>query len=435
MSGDKPTTLARSLRRVQIAGFLVIGVLVLGIGGWAAGTEIAGAVIASGQISVRSNAKKVQHLEGGIVRELNVQNGDRVAAGDILARLDETDTRATLEIIDAEYVELLVQQARLKSERERRADLNLPDELEGFADHPGLDAIIDSEKHLLTSRLESLKGKQDQLQEQIAQNGNQVSGLEAQRSAREKELSIASQELETLKGLEEKGLVQKSRLLVLERELAKLEGDRGGLISEMARLKGESGEIGLRIIQIEDDRRSEVLANLAEVRTRIAALRQQRQAAQARFDRLDIVAPLDGFVHELAIFSSGTVIGSGEPIMLIVPEGEALVVRGRVRPQDIDTVHLGQEARIRLTAFSQRTTPELIGEVLTVGADISIDPVTKAGYYAVDISIPPFDPDLLEGEHLRPGMPAEIFIQTGQRTALSYLLKPLTDQVGRMWRE
>lgn len=435
MSDNKRTALARSLGRVQIAGFIVLGLLVLGFGGWAASTEIAGAVIASGQISVRSNAKKVQHLEGGIIREINLRNGDRVAAGEILARLDETEPRATLDIIDAQYVELLVQQARLESERQKRAELILPEELDGFADHPGLDAIIDSEKRLLVSRLEGLKGKQDQLQEQIAQNGNQISGLKAQRTAREKEASIASQELKSLKGLHEKGLVKKSRLLVLEREIAQLRGDRGGLIAEIARLKGESSEIALRIIQTEDDWRSAVLANLAEVRTRIAALRQQRHAAQARLDRLDIVAPRDGFVHELAVFSTGTVIGPGEPIMLIVPEGDVLVVRGRARPQDIDTVHVGQEARVRLTAFSQRTTPELVGEVLTVGADLSIDPATSAGYYTVDISIPPFDPDILGGETLRPGMPAEIFIQTGERTALSYLLKPLTEQIGRMWRE
>jgi HlyD family secretion protein len=435
MSESKPIRFAQSLRRTQWIGFAIVGLLVLGIGGWAVATEIAGAIIASGQVAVRSNAKKVQHLDGGIISELNVQNGDRVAAGDLLARLDETEIRATLEIIDAQYVENLVLKARLKAERDKVADLVAPAELEPFSGRNDLALILASERRLLASRLEGLTGKQNQLKEQVAQNERQIEGLEAQLTASEKGAEIASNELEDLRGLEAKGLVQKSRVLALEREMAGLEGERGRLIAEIARLKGEIGEIELRIIQIEDDWRSEILSRLAEVRTKIASLRQQRLAAAARLERLDIVAPLDGFIHELAVHSTGSVIGAGEPLMLIVPEGEALVIRAQVRPQDIDSVAVGQPARIRLTAFNQRTTPELTGEVITVGADLSVDPATRASYFLVDVAIPPHDPEDLGGEDLRPGMPAEVFIQTGSRTAISYLLNPLTEQVGRMWRE
>jgi HlyD family secretion protein len=435
MSEQKPVLFAQSLRRTQWIGFGVVGLLVLGIGGWAVATEIAGAIIASGQVSVRSNAKKVQHLEGGIIRQLNVKNGDRVAAGDLLARLDETEIHATLEIIDAQYVENLVLMARLEAERDKASDLTLPPEMEVFSGRADLASILASERRLLTSRLESLGGKQNQLREQIAQNETQIEGLQAQLAAGDKAAVIAADELEVLRGLEAKGLVQKSRLLALERELARLEGERGRLVAAIAQLKGQIGEIGLRIYQVEDDWRSEILAKLAEVRTKTASLRQQRFAATARLERLDIVAPLDGFVHELAVHATGSVIGPGEPLMLIVPQGEALVIRAQVRPQDIDSVSVGLPARIRLTAFNQRTTPELIGEVLTVGADLSLDPATKAGYFLVDIAIPPYDPEILEGEELRPGMPAEVFIQTGSRTAISYLLKPLTSQVERAFRE
>lgn len=435
MSEQKPVRFAQSLKRTQWIGFAIVGLLVLGIGGWAMATDIAGAVIASGQVSVRSNAKKVQHLEGGIIRQLNVSNGARVAAGDLLARLDETEIRATLEIIDSQFVEYLILKARLEAERDKIAELTLPPEMEVFSERADLVSILTSERRLLTSRLEGLSGKQNQLKEQIAQNENQIEGLQAQLTAGDKAAVITVDELKSLRGLEAKGLVQKSRLLGLERELVRLEGDRGRLVAEIAGLKGESSEIGLRIFQIEDDWRAEVLARLAEARTKLSSLRQQRLAAATRLERLDIIAPLDGFVHELAVHSAGSVIGPGEPLMLIVPEGEVLVIRARVRPQDIDSVSVGLPARIRLTAFNQRTTPELLGEVLTVGADLSVDPATQAGYIVVDIAIPAYDPEILGGEELRPGMPAEVFIQTGSRTAISYLLKPLTSQVERAFRE
>lgn len=435
MSSRNPVLFARSLRRTQWAGFAIVGILVLGIGGWAVATEISGAVIASGQISVRSNAKKVQHLEGGIIRQLNVRNGDRVAAGDILARIDETETRARLEIVEAQYVENLVLRARLEAERDRDVHLKLPPELEAFSDRPDLEKILTSETRLLVSRLESLNGKQGQLKERIAQSKNQIEGLLAQRTAGDKSTKIIADELQSLRGLKEKGLVQKSRLLALVREVARLEGEHGRLTADIAKLNGEIGEIGLHVIQIEDDWRSDVLARLAEVRTKIASLAQQRLAAAATLERLDIVAPLDGFVHELAVHSVGSVIGPGEPLMMIVPQGEALVVRAKVRPRDVDSVAAGLPARIVLSAFSQRTTPELQGEVLTVGADLSIDPATRTGYFLVDVAIPPFDPEILGGEELRPGMPAEVFIQTGSRTAISYLLKPLSEQVERAFRE
>ena len=435
MSEQKPVRFAQSLKRTQLVGFAIVGLLVLGIGGWAVTTEIAGAVIASGQVSVRSNVKKVQHLEGGIIRQLNVRNGDRVAAGDLLARLDETEFRATLEIIDAQYVEYLVLKARLDAELDKTAELALPPEMDVLSERADLATILASEQRLLASRLDGLIGKQNQLKEQIAQNEAQIEGLQAQLTAGDKAAVIAADELKSLRGLEAKGLIQKSRLLALERELARLEGDRGRLVAEIAELNGESSEIGLRIYQIEDDWRAEVLTRLAEARTKLASLRQQRLAAAARLERLDIIAPLDGFVHELAVHSAGSVIGPGEPLMLIVPEGEVLIIRARVRPQDIDSVSVGLPARIRLTAFNQRTTPELTGEVLTVGADLSLDPATQAGYFVVDIAIPPYGPEILGGDDLRPGMPAEVFIQTGSRTAISYLLKPLTSQVKRAFRE
>ncbi len=301
MSEQRPVRFAQSLKRTQWVGFAIVGLLVLGIGGWAVATEIAGAVIAPGQISVRSNAKKVQHLEGGIIRQLNVSNGARVAAGDLLARLDETEIRASLEIIDSQYVEYLILKARLEAERDKIAELTLPHEMEVFSERADLVSILTSERQLLTSRLEGLTGKQNQLKEQIAQNETQIEGLRAQLTAGDKAALITADELKSLRGLEEKGLIQKSRLLALERELARLEGERGRLVAEIARLKGQSSEIGLRIYQIEDDWRAEVLARLAEARTKLASLRQQRLAAAARLERLDIIAPLNGFVHEFSI--------------------------------------------------------------------------------------------------------------------------------------
>lgn len=436
MIEDRESNFSVSLRRTQRAGIVVIAVLVLVLGGWAATASISGAVIAPGQIVVRSNAKKVQHLEGGIVLELNVENGQRVRAGEVIMRLDPSEPRARLAIIVAQWAELEVELKRLEAERDGHSILEVPSELLNWMLKPELERIFDSQQKLIVSRLEVVAGKKRQLAEQVNQIKNQISGMEAQLEGRKRQLSIAAAELETMQGLLKDGLVQKNRVLELERELASVDGDIGRLVAEIAKLRGSVSEVDLRAIQVDDDWRSEVLAAIAEVRTKVGSLREQRQAAQERIDRIDVIAPQSGFVHELAIHTVGGVVGPGETLMLIVPESDPLVLRARVRPRDINAIWLGQPVRVRLLSFNQKTTPEVNGQVAMIGADLSTDAQSRIQFFEVDIVLNSADLAGLDAhEPIRPGMPAEAFIQSGEKTALAYLLNPLTEQVNKAFRE
>lgn len=436
MSEDRESNFSVSLRRTQRAGIVVIATLVLVLGGWAATASISGAVIAPGQIVVRSNAKKVQHLEGGIVLELNVENGQRVHAGDAIMRLDPSEPRARLAIIIAQLAELEVELKRLEAERDGQAELEFPSELVKLMPKSELERIFDSQQNLIASRLGVVAGKKRQLAEQVNQIKNQISGMEAQLEGRKRQLAIAAAELETMQGLLKDGLVQRNRVLDLEREKADVEGDIGRLVAEIAKLRGAVSEVGLRAIQVDDDWRSEVLTAIAEVRTKVGSLREQRQAAQERIDRIDVIAPQSGFVHELAIHTVGGVVGPGETLMLIVPESDPLVLRARVRPRDINAIWVGQPVRVRLLSFNQKTTPEVNGQVAMIGADLSTDAQSRIQFFEVDIVLNSADLAGLEAhEPIRPGMPAEAFIQSGEKTALAYLLNPLTEQVNKAFRE
>ncbi|TJW51868.1 MAG: HlyD family type I secretion periplasmic adaptor subunit [Mesorhizobium sp.] len=260
--------------------------------------------------------------------------------------------------------------------------------------------------------------------------------MEAQLEGRKRQLAIAAAELETMQGLLKDGLVQRNRVLDLEREKADVEGDIGRLVAEIAKLRGAVSEVGLRAIQVDDDWRSEVLTAIAEVRTKVGSLREQRQAAQERIDRIDVIAPQSGFVHELAIHTVGGVVGPGETLMLIVPESDPLVLRARVRPRDINAIWVGQPVRVRLLSFNQKTTPEVNGQVAMIGADISTDAQSRLQFFEVDIVLNSADLAGLDAhDPIRPGMPAEAFIQSGEKTALAYLLDPLTEQVNKAFRE
>ncbi|SJM34415.1 HlyD family type I secretion periplasmic adaptor subunit [Mesorhizobium delmotii] len=436
MSDDRESNFSISLRRTQRAGIAVVATLVLVLGGWAATASISGAVIAPGQIVVRSNAKKVQHLEGGIVLELNVENGQRVHAGDAIMRLDPSEPRARLAIIIAQLAELEAELKRLEAERDGHSVLEFPSELVKLMPKSELERIFDSQQKLIASRLEVVAGKKRQLAEQVNQIKNQISGMEAQLEGRKRQLAIAAAELETMQGLLKDGLVQRNRVLDLEREKADVEGDIGRLVAEIAKLRGAVSEVGLRAIQVDDDWRSEVLTAIAEVRTKVGSLREQRQAAQERIDRIDVIAPQSGFVHELAIHTVGGVVGPGETLMLIVPESDPLVLRARVRPRDINAIWVGQPVRVRLLSFNQKTTPEVNGQVAMIGADLSTDAQSRLQFFEVDIVLNSADLARLDAhDPIRPGMPAEAFIQSGEKTALAYLLNPLTEQVNKAFRE
>jgi membrane fusion protein, type I secretion system len=425
----------RSMRRHLVAAIVVVSVLVVGVGGWAATAVISGAVVASGSVVVDSNVKKVQHPTGGIVGELRVRDGDRVHAGDIVVRLDETVTRANLAIVTKGLGEMMARKARLESERDGLDAITFPAQLLAEADDPDRAAAMDSERKLFNLRKTARSGQKAQLKERIAQLGEEITGLAAQQNSKAKEIALIERELAGVRELWKQNLVQLTRLTALEREAARLDGERGQLVAASAQAKGKIAETALQILQIDQDIASDVAKELREVDGKIGELVERKVAAEDQLKRIDIRAPQDGTVFQLAVHTIGGVITAGDPIMLIVPEADNLSVEVKVNPQDIDQLQLNQKAILRFSAFNIRTTPEIEGVVTRISADTSTDQRTGQSYYTVRIAMPADQIERLGEVKLLPGMPVEAFMQTRDRTMLSYLIKPLHDQFLRAFRE
>ena len=425
----------RSMRRHLVAAIVVVSVLVVGVGGWAATAVISGAVVASGSVVVDSNVKKVQHPTGGIVGELRVRDGDRVHAGDVVVRLDETVTRANLAIVTKGLGEMMARKARLESERDGLDTITFPAQLVAEAGDPDRAAAMDSESKLFNLRKTARSGQKAQLRERVAQLGEEITGLAAQQNSKAKEIALIERELAGVRELWKQNLVQLTRLTALEREAARLDGERGQLVAASAQAKGKIAETALQILQIDQDIASDVAKELREVDGKIGELVERKVAAEDQLKRTDIRAPQDGTVFQLAVHTIGGVITAGDPIMLIVPEADNLSVEVKVNPQDIDQLQLNQKAILRFSAFNIRTTPEIEGVVTRISADTSTDQRTGQSYYTVRIAMPAEQIERLGEVKLLPGMPVEAFMQTRDRTMLSYLIKPLHDQFLRAFRE
>jgi HlyD family secretion protein len=425
----------KSLRRFQTIGFLSIIAMVAGFGGWSAYANIHGAVIAPAVITVESFSKKIQHKEGGIVAAINVKDGDNVKAGQELVLLADTEVRSELGIVEGLLVELKTKRARLEAQRDGAETIEYPPEILERASEPSVARIIKGQQRLFDSRRSALAEKKNQLNEQIGQLNEQIIGLKAQQDSKEKQIALILDELERLKGLQKKGLVPTNRVLEMERAKAQLDGERGQIIASRAQAEGRIGEIKVVIIQTEEEDRSQVLTDLRDAESRIAELSERQVAAKAKLDRMSIKAPSDGTVYQVAVHTIGGVIAPGEPIMLIVPKGDNLVLQAQVSPQDIEQVHVGQNAIVRFSALHDRFTPEIDAEVVNVAADTTQIDHNTPPFYPVRLALGADDLEKLGVHRLKPGMPAEAFIRTDERTPLSYLLKPLADQFAHTFRE
>jgi HlyD family secretion protein len=431
-----PTIDAKAaIQRHLWAGLVLLVVLCGGVGGWAATTEISGAVIAPGALVVDTNVKKVQHPTGGVVGEIRARDGDRVTTGDIVVRLDETVTRANLAIVLRGLDELTARKARLEAERDGLEGIAIPDE---FMDRLGelqVASIVAGERKLFDLRQSARLGQKSQLRERVAQLREEIGGIGAQIRAKAQEIILIQRELGGARELWEKNLMPITKLTQLEREATRLEGERAQLTATSAQSKGRISELELQIIQVDRDLASEVGKELREVDAKIGEFVERRVAAEDQLKRIDIRAPQDGIVHQSVVHTIGGVINAGEQLMLIVPSTENLIVEAKFAPQDIDQVKIGQPAVVRFTTFNQRTTPELNGVVTRVSADTSVDQRTSAAYYTLRISLSREEISRLGDVRLVPGMPVESFVQTGDRKVISYLMKPLSDQIMRAFRE
>lgn len=425
----------RSIRRHTGVALVATGLLVGGLGGWAAVTELSGAVVAPGNVVVDSHVKKVQHPTGGVVGEILARDGDRVRVGDVVVRLDETVAKANLAMVAKSLDELYARQARLEAERDGLQAVVFPATLLDRMGEAELSGLLEGEQRLFANRREARSGQKAQLQERVAQLEEQIEGLTLQASAKADEIKLIQDELTGVQELWKKNLVPITRVTALKREETRLRGERGQLISNVAQAKGRISETALQILQIEQDLRSEVSKELREVQAKVAELVERKVAAQDQLKRIEIRAPQDGIVHQSVVHTVGGVITAGDPLMLIMPEADELSIEVKVSPQDIDQLQPGQETMLRLSAFNQRTTPELKGRVSLIAADLVTDQRLGAQYYPVRIAFADGERERLGAAKLVPGMPVEGFIQTGYRTVLSYLTKPLTDHLTKAFRE
>lgn len=436
MKQPKPMSEAMmAIRQHIVIGLAVLALLVVGLGGVTAMTQLSGAVIASGLLVVDSNVKKVQHPTGGVVGELLVRDGARVRAGDIVVRLDETITRANLSIVVKALDELAARQARLEVERDGGETISFPSNLTDRKDNPDVERILTSEQKLFDLRRVARSGQRSQLAERVAQLKEEVGGLSGQVNAKGTEIELIGKELQAVRDLWQKNLVTISRLTQLERESTRLQGERGQLTAAIAQARGRISEVELQILQLDQDLRSEVAKELREIQGRYSEYVERKVAAEDQLKRIEIRSPIDGVVHQLAVHTVGGVIQAGEQLMLIVPESERLIVEVRVNPQDIDQVKIGQQAVVRFAAFNQRTTPEIYGTVSQISADIVLEQRSGASFYVVRIALSEKEVSRLGGVRLVAGMPVESFIETGQRSILSYLVKPITDHGARAFRD
>ena len=432
-----PGTPQQQIRQLTLAGIAITVLLIGGFGGWAATSQLAGAVIAPGTIVVESNVKKVQHPTGGIVGEILVKEGGVVEAGQVVMRLDDTMTRSTLGIVRSQLDEATAREARLLAERDGAERIEFPASVTARREEKTVAAGIAGEERLFESRKRAREGQRSQLRERIAQSGEEIGGLVAQQESKERQIKFLTEELVGVTDLYKKNLVVISRLMTLERDKARIEGERGQYVAEIARARGKISETELQVIQLEQDFRTEVLKELREIQGKIAELKERLTAAEDQLKRVEIRAPQAGIVYQLSVHTVGGIIANGETIMQIVPRADALVVEAKVAPQDIDQVSLGASGIVRIMAGNQRTTPDVLGVVTQVSADLTRESPAQGGqtYYIVRLSLADDELRRLGDLRLVPGMPAEAFIQTYARTPLEYLLKPLQEQIARTFRE
>lgn len=422
-----------STRAPITVGLLALIVLIGGFGTWSVMAQITGAVITSGQIEVDRNRQVIQHPDGGVVAEIIVDEGDLVKSGDLLIRLDASVLQSELAVVEGQLFELMARRGRLEAERDGAESLTFDPIL--LANSKGQD-LIEGQTRLFEARLESMKTATDQLNQQRAQIESQVVGIQAQQAALATQGDLIKQELEDQQKLLAQQLIQASRVSALQREEANLLGTMGELTASAAQAAQRVTEVDIQILSLTTTRREEAITRLRDLQYNELELSERRRTLTQQLDRLDIRAPVSGIVYGLQVFAPRSVIRAADPVMFLVPQDRPLVITTKVQPTDIDQIHLGQEVTLRFSAFDQRRTPELLGKVTLVSADIFQDEATGAAFYQAEVQLDEGEIEKLPTDMvLIPGMPVEAFVRTADRSPMDYLLKPLADYFAKAFRE
>ncbi|MGH1412089.1 MAG: HlyD family type I secretion periplasmic adaptor subunit [Pelagimonas sp.] len=426
-----------SMRFPMAVGLVALAVLLGGFGTWAATTNISGAIVASGSIEVDQNRQIVQHIDGGIVEAILVDEGDAVETGDVLLRLDPTLIKSELAIADGQFFELSARRARLVAERDKNDDIVFDTELLAQAEsNPDIRDLVNGQLNLFQARLDTSAREVEQLGKRKDQIADQVVGIEAQKVALATQLTLIEQELKDQQGLLDKGLAQASRVLSLQREQARIAGQVGELTAQKAQAEGRITEIDIQVLSLETQRREESITTLRDLQFRERELAEQRRALRERLNRLEITAPVSGVVYGLTVFTPRSVIRPADPVLFLVPQDRPLVIAAQVEPIHIDQLFVNQEVSLRFSSLDQRETPELFGKVMQISADAFEDQTSRIKYYRAEIVLNDGEIDRIpEGSTLIPGMPVEAFIRTEDRTPLAYLVKPFSDYFAKAFRE
>lgn len=435
MQNNKVADPNTNYKRPLLVGLVLLAILVGGVSAWANYNEIAGAVVASGSIEVRGKPKSVQHIEGGVVKAINVAVGDQVSKDDIVIELDGNLIEANMRILENRLGDALVRQARLYAELETSEVFEAPTSQAADLKLGELDEFIEQQNALLKARFESRATQLLQLEEREAQYVSQIDGFEGILEARQEQLKLYREEREDLQQLVAKQLTSKTRLQDITRAEASLLGDIAETESQLASTQKSIAEVKVSRIQVDREFHERVVTEIDEVSSTINELKQQLIATRLQFERLDVRAPVSGYIHELSVFTIGGVVQAGEILMQIIPEQRELHVEVTVPAVSIDQIKHKQEARLRFPAFHQRTTPELNGYVTSVSPTSVIDENTGLTFYRVNIDMSDEERARLGEKSLVPGMPVEALIKTDDRTVLSYFTKPLTDYLQGALRE
>lgn len=426
-----------SARTPLTIGFLALVLLVGGFGTWSVMANISGAVIVAGAIEVDQNRQVVQHPDGGVVSKIVVKEGDLVAAGDVLVRLDRTLLQSRLNVVEGQYFELLARAARLVAERDGTAAPTFPSTLTDNAPtRPKVSALIQGQERLFSSRTKTLATQAEQLAKRTGQIRAQIDGVNAQKDALDKQLTLIREELVNQETLLAKGLAQASRVLSLQREEAGLLGRIGELAATRAEAEGRITEIDLNITQLTAQRREDAMTELRDLENSRLELAEQRLSLIETLDRLDLRAPVSGIVLGMRVFAERAVIRAADPVMFLVPQDRPLVITAQVDPIHVDQVFVGQEVRLQFTAFDTKNTPDLTGHVTNLSADAFTDEGSGVSYYRTEIHLEEGAlAKLPDGASLLPGMPVTGFIRTQDQTPLAYLIEPLRDYFDKAFRE
>ncbi|GHA59378.1 HlyD family type I secretion periplasmic adaptor subunit [Amylibacter ulvae] len=436
MTNPVETASGWSAKKPVLAGFSAILVLVVGLGVWGNITKIAGAIVASGLIQVESFRQIVQHPEGGVVGQINVKDGDSVDAGDVLIRFDDRFLSSQIALIESQLAEVSARKARLTAMQDEQETISFPKSLlERANQKPEVNDIVEGQRRLFFAQRESMQKEEQQLEERKGQIKIQIGGTEAQLASTEKQIEFVELELKDQQDLLAKGLAQATRVLSLQRELARLQGTVGELQSAIAGGAAQMIETDIQILRLGTAQREQAISELREMEVRELEFIDQLFSARETLSRLDVRAPVAGVVYGMQVFALRSVVRAADPIMYIIPQDQPFVIQSKVEAIHVDQVHIGQEAALRFSTFDLRTTPEIYGTVARVSADVFQDEITGVSYYSADILPKEGELEKLGDVELLPGMPVEAFIKTDERTPVSYLIKPLADYFNRAFRE